>query len=187
MNWLIFAIAAYLLLALETGLRTLLALPLLADASPRLLLILAVYVGMMAPASTVPWAFLALGLLTDLQPGPARDVILIGPAALGYLVGAYVVLQLRAMVFRESVLALSVLVLVGGIFVHLCWVALLTARGLPMLTHEPIVGWSAADQLVHRFLELLYTAVVAVPVGLVLFKVSPIWHFNHRSRADRHF
>ncbi|MEX0654561.1 MAG: hypothetical protein WDZ31_02840 [Phycisphaeraceae bacterium] len=185
MNWLIFAIAAYLLLALESGLRTLLAVG--DGVSPSFLLVLAVFIGMMAPSSVVPWAFLAIGLLVDLQPGPVRDVTLIGPAALGYLAGAYVVLQLRTLVFRESVLALAVLVLAVGIFVQLVYVALLTARGLPMLTAEPVVGWSAADQLVHRFLELLYTAVLAIPLGLLLFKSAGIWSFVHRARGDRHF
>ncbi|MFA9478716.1 hypothetical protein ACERK3_10445 [Phycisphaerales bacterium AB-hyl4] len=184
MNWLIFIIAAYVLLALESGLRLLLQVW---GVSPSLLLVLAVYVGLMAPSAVVPWAFLILGLLTDLQPGPVRDGTVIGPAALGYLAGAYVVLQLRGMVFRESVLALAVLVLVVGIFVQLVYVALLTARGMGMLTAEPIVGWSTPDQLAHRFVMLLYTAVAAVPLGFVLFRTAGAWGFANRARTERHF
>lgn len=184
MNWLIFIISAYLLLALQEGLRTLLTI---GDVSPNFILVLAVFVGMMAPGHVVPWALLALGVLMDLQPGPVREATLIGPAALGYLAGSYVVLQLRTMMFRESVLALGVLVLAVGVFVELVTVAVLTARGLSVLTGEPIAGWSAPDQLVHRFLALLYTAVLALPIGAVLFKTAPLWAFAVRARGERHF
>ncbi|MEX2671184.1 MAG: hypothetical protein WD294_03625 [Phycisphaeraceae bacterium] len=184
MNWLIFIIAAYVLLALESGLRMLLQV---GGVAPSFVLVLALYVGLMAPSAVVPWAFLILGLLVDLQPGPVRDGTLIGPMALGYLAGSYVVLQLRTLVFRESVLALAVLVLVVGIFIQLVYVALLTMRGMGMLTAEPIMGWSAPDQLAQRFMMLLYSAVVAVPLGFVLFRTASAWGFANRARAERHF
>jgi len=148
MNWIVFALAAYVMLALEVGLRTLLGIPGPDGVSPSFVLVLAVYIGMMAPAHVVPWAMLILGVLVDLRPGAAPDVTIVGPMALGYLVGAYVVLQLRGLVFRESVLALSALVFAGGLFVQLVAVGLLTMRGLPWPTGQPIEGWNAPDQLV---------------------------------------
>ncbi len=188
MNWIVFTLAAYLCLALQTGLGTLLAAP---DAqtgvSPSFLLILAVYIGLMAPASTTPWAMLVCGVLVDLSSsfsssGSAAGAI-VGPAALGYLVGAYTVLQLRALVFRHSVFTLAVMVFIVGVFIQLVIVALLTMRGLPWLTADALTGWSAAQQLVNRFFILIYSSLVAVPLGYVLFKSTPAWGFGSKARG----
>lgn len=186
MNWLVFGLAAYFTLALEVGLRTLLAVPGPDGVAPSLLLVLAIYIGLMAPSHVVPWAMLALGVLVDLRPGTAPELTLIGPAALGYLAGAGVILHLRSLVFRESVVTLTALVFATGLFIQLVIVALYTARGLPMLTGQPVEGWRAADQLVHRFFVLLYSTAVAIPLGAALLRTTPIWGFTGRGRGERH-
>ncbi len=180
MRWPVFAILAYLFLVLEEGLRTLVAI---GYTSPSLLLILAVFVGLWAPSRAAAWAGLALGLLIDLShpvrlAGQAFDFALIGPACLGYFAAVYVTLQLRGMVFRDSALAIGVLVLIAGLFARLVAIAILTVRGLPWLVAEPLAGWDAADQLVAGFLELLYTAVVAVPIGYLLIRFKWVWGFT---------
>ncbi|MFW6059676.1 MAG: hypothetical protein ACODAQ_05810 [Phycisphaeraceae bacterium] len=185
MNWLVFALAAYVMVALETGLRALLGVSGPDGAYPSFMLILAVYVALLAPAQVVPWALLVLGVLVDLQMGPVPEAAILGPAALGYLFGAYVMLQLRVLVFRESVITLAALVFATGIFVQLVIVGLYTMRGLPWLTAQPIEGWGAADQLVRRFFILLYTTVVALPVGALLLRTTPIWGFPNRGRDHR--
>jgi len=179
MNWLLFAIFSYLALMAEMGLRSvwMIPLPMAGDLTPSLLVIMLVFVGLFAPSWTVAWAGLVLGLLADLQPGPMPDAVLLGPTTLGFLVGAYAVLQMRTMVFRESLLAFVVLVLVTGLFIDLVTVALLTFREVPWPLGEPIPGWSAPTQLVHRFLELLYTAALAIPLGFALFRTIRIWGF----------
>jgi cell shape-determining protein MreD len=181
MNWPVFALFAYVAAALDLGLGS---LPVVGEAS--FILILAVFVGLNAPGSVVAWALLILGLLVDLQPGPVHGAVLLGPGALGFLAGAYAVLQLRTLLFRESVMTLAVMVLAVGVFVQLVMVALLTMRGLPMIA-EPIAGWNAADQLAHRFMQLLYTAALSVPVGWVLIRSRPLWGFAGKGRAERHF
>jgi cell shape-determining protein MreD len=184
MNWLLFALVSYLALVAETGLRAIwtVSLPIAGDLSPSLLLIVLVFVGLHASPWTVTWSALALGLVADLQPGPMPEATLLGPTALGFLAGAYAVVQMRAMVFRESLLTFVILVLLTGLFVHLVAVALLTLRGLPWPLGEPIPGWSAPDQLVHRFLELMYTAALAVPAGLVLFRTTRLWAFAGKGK-----
>lgn len=177
MNWLIFALFAFVLLALEIGLAPLLAVG--DGIAPSFVLILAAYIGLLAPAALVPWALLILGLAVDLQPDPVPEATVLGPLALGYLAGALVVLQLRSLVFRESIISLAAMIFAMGIFVHLVAVALLTARGLGFVTNEPIPGFSASQQLVQRFLELVYTAALAVPVGYLLFKSTSLWQFAH--------
>jgi len=48
---------------MQVGLSTLLGLPDPQGVSPDLLLILAVYVGLLAPARTVAWSMLAIGII----------------------------------------------------------------------------------------------------------------------------
>ncbi len=127
---------------------------------------------------------LVLGLLVDLQPNPTPAVTIIGPASLGYLVGAYVVLQLRALVFRESVITLAALVFTTGIFIQLVIVGIYTMRGLPWLTAQPVEGWNTADQLVNRFFILLYTTVMVVPIGALLLRRRPSGAFPPAAAAN---
>ena len=101
MRWPVFAIFAYLMLTLEQSLRTLWAS---SYTCPSFLLILMVFISSWAPAMTAVWAAMILGLLVDLSSpvlpaNHATDVVLIGPAALGYLTGAYVTILLRGMFF----------------------------------------------------------------------------------------
>lgn len=185
MNWLIFSIVTYVFLLLQVGLTSLLGIPDAQGVSPNFLMILAVYVGLMAPAKTVAWGMLAIGLIANLIPGPVPAGPILGPEVLGYLAGAFAVLQLRTLVFRESVMSLVIMVFIVGIFIQLVTVALYTGRGLPFLLGDPVPGWSASDELVHRFLELLYSAVAAVPIGFVLIRLKPGFNFTAGPRGER--
>jgi len=189
MRWPVFAIFAYLTLTLEQSLRTLLASN---YVCPSFLLILMVFISSWAPTMTTLWAAMILGLLVDLShpvlpANHAIDVVLIGPAALGYLTGSYVTILLRGMFFRSSPLTIGVLVLIAGAFTHLVIIALLTIRGLPWLIAEPLRGWSAADQLVASFFELLYSAAVAIPLGYCLVRLRWVWGFaTHPGKGMGH-
>lgn len=189
MRWLVFALFAYVALALDQGLRTLLAFdPGVGPVAPSFTLVLAVYVGLWAPSRAVAWAFLFLGAASDLlhvwpsvqaaapnASGPALGAIM-GPLAIGYLVGAYAVIQVRGLLYRESTFALAVVALGVGAAVHLVAMLLLTLRGLPLPLGEPVPGWRVADEFLRRFLEILYTAVLAVPVGMALQRAyRPGW------------
>ena len=174
MNWIVFAIAAYLFIALEVGLRPLF---LASEVEPSFVLILAVYIGLMAPSQALVWAFLILGALLDLAAGPISGVYILGPSALGYLVGSCAIIQFRGLVFRESLFSLAVMTIVAGIFIHLTIVFIYTFRGFGVITGEPVAQWSATGQLFNRLLELFYTAALAFPVGWLLYKTTPIWDF----------
>lgn len=185
-RWTVFIIFTYLFLGLQVGLMPLLEYR---GVTPSLLLILGVYVGLFAPPITVGWSMLMLGLLTDLTvwyEGADQSVVwLIGPASLGFLGGAFAVLQLRSLVFRDSPLAVVLLVFFVGIFVHLVTVALLTARGLPVPLGEPMAAWSAADELYHRFRQLLYSTLLAFPLAMLLLRSESLWAFQPGKRTHR--
>ena len=190
MRWTVFFVFAYLFLALETGLDKLLAYN---NASPSFLLVLAVFVGLSAPRTAVVWSLLILGLLTDLTGSyytvKQESLWLIGPAALGYLCGAVVILQLRGLVYRDSAIALAVMVFVIGIFVCLVTIAVLALRGLPWLPWsigDPIADWSAAAALAQAFGELVYCALAALPLGLILTRTARVWGFQTSKARSRY-
>jgi len=185
MSWLVFLLTAYLLTAIQEGLAPLWSIPHgspgTASASPSLLLVLVCFVALLAPGTTAGWAALVLGLIADaLAPTP-----MLGPHAIGFMLGAYVVLQLRGLVFRESVLTLSFMVLTAGVFSHLAAVALIAIRALPISPTDPMPDFVAANELVDRFFDVLFSAAAALPLGWVLFKTSGLWDFPSKARGER--
>ncbi len=184
MRWSIFILFTYITLVMQDGLRVLFELD---GITPSLVLVLAVYIGLRAPMVSLAWAWILLGVLVDLTykswTGGDADTTfaLIGPMALGYLFGGFGVVQIRGMVFKDSPLALGVLVFILGIVVHLVAVLLLSIRNLS----DPMLQWSASHELVARFFELLYSAVIAVPFGYLLFRSTPIWGFE-KNQGSRH-
>lgn len=184
MRWMTFAIFAALFLVLETGLRALWSVG-WSGHSPSLLLLLALYVALAAPMAHACWAALVLGILADLTltwpisvGGETHAITLIGPSALGFLAAARVGVEMRGMIFRQSPFALAFVVPLAGAFAHLVIVALLTLRGLGLNPADPVLGWSAADQLLARCFDLIYTALVATPVGIALLWTDRLWGFQ---------
>ncbi|MCE9592319.1 MAG: hypothetical protein K8S99_17570 [Planctomycetes bacterium] len=186
MRWLVFAVFAYLALALNDGAAALLYVPTrLGPITPDFVLMLAAFIALWASPSVAMWACLVLGLLVDLmKPVSAvrgNDVVtfaVLGPATLGYLFAGYVMVRLRAVLNRASPLAVSVMSFAAGIFVHLTIVAMLALRNAPWFLNQHLAGWDDADQLIFRFLSMLYTAAAAIPVGWVLTRLQPFWGFE---------
>lgn len=199
MRWSIFAVFAYLALVLQS------AVPVMFEMrawevkpEPSIVVVLMVFIAMGAPQTIALWSALILGLLVDMtSPLPivtamqeTRDVALPGPYALGYVTGAYAVLQIRGMAFRDSPFALAIMVFAAGLFVHLVSVSLISFRALPIHPSDAIPNWHAADELVAAFFNLLYTTLLAIPLGFLLIKSDPLWGFpsqrtsGGRLRAD---
>ncbi|MEM9253416.1 MAG: rod shape-determining protein MreD [Planctomycetota bacterium] len=184
MNWAVFAVALWVALALERGLAPLLAIP---DAttgvSPSFVLVLVVWIALQAPSLTALWAAIAAGLVLDAL-GTHYDGRggLLGPHALGYALGAYAVLQMRGMVFRQSGLTLGVMTFVAGVFAHLAIVALMALRGFPLGIADPVPGWDTSAELVGRFMQLLYTALAAAILAIPLRPTVSWWGFPSAKR-----
>ena len=184
MNRLVFLLAVYVLLAVQSGLAPLWSF---GSGGPNLLLILAAFVGTSAARTTVLFSLLLLGLLLDLQPGPTRaSGVILGPHAVGLLIGGYAVLQLRSLMFRESTVTIVIMTLVLGSLNAAIETLLYTLRGLPWLAGDPLPNGSLA-QLGHELRQVGYTAVVAVPLGLLLQATRRLWNFSATSKKERIF
>ena len=79
----------------------------------------------------------------------------------------------------------SVFLLVFGSFVLLVTTLMLALRGTftlgPLMggtLADPLPAWSAGAHLVHGTLEVLYTAVVALPCGIILVRTDRWWSFH---------
>ena len=176
MRWPVFIFIALTMLVLEKGLRGLLGIPGAFGVSPSFLLPLAVFVALSTSRAAAMWASLFLGLLVDLT----TDMPL-GSACLGYLAAVLVTFELRGLVFRNSPLAIALMVFPAGIIAHLVIVALVTLRGAAWLPADAPVDWYASEQFVHRFFIVLYSAVLALPLGTVFVWLDPVWGFGHHA------
>jgi len=183
MRWPVLFIAAYLLLGLDLGLRPLLEVGSGAGIAPSLLLVLTVFVAASAPPLTTAWAALVLGGLVDLvaayDAGPDVAVIL-GPHALGYAAGAWTTLQLRAVVYRRHPLTMTLLTLVAGITAQLVVAGFVGARNLLSVvapTWWDVITPGAATTFLDGSLAAVYAAVVALPLGWILNRLSGAFGF----------
>lgn len=175
MNWLVFAIAAWLTLGMELGLKDVLQLgP--TGVAPSFAIPLAVFIALAAPARQALWACLLLGVGMDLT---ARVVavpgVVVGPQALGFLLMGQLVLAARGLMIRRNPLSLVLLSVLGAMVASIVAVAIYTLRGM-VYGPEP---FPAGEQLLVRILAALYTGVTAFVMSLVLLPTAGVFGFPH--------
>ena len=181
MNWLVLALFTYALVAIEMGMQPVIGLPVsMGGMAPSLLLVLGVYITLMSRPAVSLWIMLLLGGLVDVMSSTVPGGPVLGPNALGFLIGGVAVLQMRGFVFRESVLAMAMMVFVCGVLASLVTIFLLKVRGFSWLTNQPIEGWHSAEQMYRNFMMLIYTTAVSLPLGFCLMKSTPLWGFGPR-------
>lgn len=180
MRWPVFALLVYLLLALQIGLADSAAIDTAyGRLQPWMLLPLAVFVGMSASPYVAITAWAICGLMLDLTTTWSTGLTLIGPNALGYLAGGYVLLQFRTMMIRRHPLALASMTLLCGIGVQLIVVAIMTFRSI----YELQPDWTGSSQLILRGLNLLYSAVMAFFLAPLFNGISPVMGFTSAGKS----
>lgn len=172
MNWLMFALVAWVAVGLETGLKPALQLgP--TPIAPSFLLPLAVTVALFASSSASLWCCLILGLMADLTWTMARTdagtASLVGPYALGYLLGGQLVLAMRGVMMRRNPLTVGFLSMLAAIVVNVVVVAIVT---LHTFYNDPI-DWSPTQQLLSRLLAALYTGALGLVLAPGLLFLAP--------------
>lgn len=178
MNWPVFAIFAYLLLGLERGLRDALAI---GPVQPSFLLAFGAYIALSAPPMHAVWACLVLGLTLDLTGGwpmlAGSAQPLIGPYALGGVLMAQVILTLRGKLVRHHLATLSVLTFFGVLAAQIVVVALLSIQSLTGAS----LAFAPGRELLVRLGSAGYTALLALPLGLLLIAAAPLLGFANNS------
>lgn len=177
MSWVVFALAAWVMLGLEQGLRGALELG-TSNIAPSFLAVYAVFIASSAPPRAAQWACLIVGLLVDLSsPVPRTDATLFtvaGPNALGALLMCQLVLALRGLMFRRNPLTIAFLSCIG----FATWQAVLTAiYTIRSFTGDPIV-WSPAREIGIRLGASVYTGLLALPLSLILILLVPLFAFQ---------
>lgn len=178
MRWAVFAIFAFAALVIQLSLSNVLTLHALRSISPDVVAALAVFIALFASRSAVLWGCWILGLLVDLAPaGDGSAFRIIGPHALGYAAGGYLVLQLRTMVFRRRALTVGFLTALALIAASLVAVMLLSIR----CWYPEAAPYGPLSDLGRRMLIALYSGLIAIPLGWALGKTIPLWGFQSRA------
>lgn len=179
MRWSVFIVFAFAAVVVQISLLGTIEI---AGLRPSLLAILGLFTALWAPRMTALWACFLLGLLVDLTTPivDARIVSthLIGPNALGFAFGCFVILQVRSMVMRRQLFATAVLAGVFVVAASLIAVAVLTVRSWFPISAPEMAEFSSLGDLGRRIGIAFYTALAAVPLGWFLLRLINKWRFQ---------
>jgi hypothetical protein len=169
-NWIAFIVVAYIFEALQQGLAPAMAIrSRFGSVEPRFDLALLAMVGLFATGRLTVWIWALAGLLVDLLAVYAGGKLILGPNALGYIAGAYIVLQVRMLVLRTHPISLAFTVVCSGAAAMLVTVAVFSIRNW----YDPLPGYSAVAALAADGLGLIYSAIVALLLAWPLIKIAP--------------
>lgn len=175
MRWPVFAIFAFVLVVMQLSLRNVLTLQSLKQISPDLVACLAVFVCLFAHRTSALWACWALGVAMDLAPtDDDPSYFLIGPHALGYVFGGFLVLQIRTMVFRRKAITIGFMTVVFLLAASILAVFLLAVRSW----YPEAQGYPALSEFWRRVLIAVYSGVMAIPLGMLLNSTMTLWGFQ---------
>lgn len=177
MRWSVFAIAAFIVVVLQLSAREAMTLHSIGAISPDFVACLAAFIALFAARSHVLWACWILGLIMDLAPAArGMEWRLVGPNALGYVFGGYLVLHMRAMVFRRRAITTAFVTLMFLLAVAVLATFLLTIRHW-YLPDTPLHG-SPLGEFWQRIKIAVYTGLVALPFGWLLQLSVAFWGFT---------
>jgi len=180
MRWPIFLIFAFIALALDSSLVSIMTLHRMDSIAPHIVIVLAVYICLFASRLSALAACLLLGVMMDLTlpPPGAQAVYVIGPYGLGLLFGGYLILQLRTMVFRQRAVTIGVLSFAATIAMAIVMIAIYMIRSWYGEGVAVPIADSAVWELIRHVGIAIYTALVGVPLGWVLLATYPLWGFQ---------
>ena len=180
MNKPVLLVAVVLALALDGGFIHAIRF---SSTTPDLPMVLMVFLALHAPRAVVPWLGWGLGLLVDLtrpwdHGGPWGPGPIVGPHALGWCFAAYLVMLVRAMLYRRQVHTVAVMTLVFAVAANLVVVFVIGVHGF----YEPDpIQWPAGgaiDELLARLGRGVYSGLIALVLGPLLQLTLPAWRFR---------
>jgi hypothetical protein len=167
-NWLAFALFAWVFLGLEKGLKGALEIgP--SGIAPSFVFGLLTLVAMSAHPVRVAWAAVLLGVAMDLCfEHPLKDgagaVTIIGPYAISYLCGCQLIIALRGLMIRRNPLSMGFLAFAGSLVAGIVMLTILwirTGLGAP-------IAFSAKSAFIAVLGSTVYTGLVSVLLALAL-------------------
>ncbi len=174
MRWTILLLVAAVVLGLQQAVQASLAVG-QTSIAPSFAIPLVVFVALFASPMSAMWTALLIGLAIDLaSPRGTGDLIVAGPNALGYLIGAYFVLTVRALMYRRNPLTLMVLSIIACMLAEVFVVAVHSIRAM----YSDAYAWSGLTQLGQRMLGALYTGIAGLVMSFVLFPMIPLFGFH---------
>lgn len=185
MNWLTFAIAAWISFGLEIGVRDMFSLRPWSPA-PSFVVALLVFIAMHASQRAVLWAAIILGVIVDLTGSftldTGKSAVILGPNAIGFLIGAQIVLALRGMIVSRNPLSMGVLAIAVSAVSQIVVVAFLTVH---KVYSDPVV-WNASERLLDSLLSAIYTGAAATILSFLFIPITPFFGFAHVNRRFGH-
>jgi rod shape-determining protein MreD len=148
-------------------------------ATPSLAGCVAAFVALHAERRRAWWGCWLMGLLLDLSSPMSIGgsvTFVPGPFALGFALGAALILSLRAEVMRRSMVAAAVATLALLAMASLVWTTVWAVRGWWPDGQWPWAG-SAAGELSRRLLWSGISAIAALPVSWLLGRTFDHWAF----------
>ncbi|MBX3386672.1 MAG: rod shape-determining protein MreD [Phycisphaeraceae bacterium] len=177
MRWTVALFFAWITLGLDAGLRSALSI---GDAriAPYFSLPLVVFIALSAPTLASLWSAFLIGVVVDLTSQRAGvagyEIVFVGPHALGYMAAAYLVLTLRGVMMRKSLVALVVMSVLGAMAETVVSTALMTVKSLYSASFE----LSPTTTLLQGAGSAVYTAFSAALLGLILIPGHSWFRFN---------
>ncbi|MCH2162928.1 MAG: hypothetical protein MK085_13800 [Phycisphaerales bacterium] len=179
MRWIVFILLLAICLTLDQAFLQVIAI---GSIFPGTCGALVVFVALFAPRPTALWAALLAGTMLDLG-SPAVDAqghpyYVIGPYALGFVLGAYLVLLLRSIVFRRNPLTVGMLTLPFLLAVSVIFLAIWSIRGFYADAQLPWHSESVTSQIAQMIGWATYSALLALPLGWLLLITWSLWGFD---------
>ncbi len=177
MNWFVFAFVAWIVFGLELAL-----LPVLDAGSgsvhPSMVIPLMAFVALYAPRKQALWSAIILGVVMDLVSPMARadggSVVIVGPHALGFLLGCHFILTIRSSLIRRNPLTMVIISIAASFIASIVVIAIFTLRDLGT---NPLI-WDAGDELVQSTFSSLYTGLSALLLSFFFFALAPTFGFH---------
>ncbi len=183
MSWPVVLLVAYVLFGVELALKH--ALSLGESIAPSFVVPFVVFVGLHTRPTAALWTAIAAGIVIDLtSPHPT---VVVGPHALGLMLGVAACLQLRTLMIRRHPVTLIVLSVLAAAVMNVVALTVLALRDTyPGVWADPF-ELGLRGQIVSRFYSSLYTAAAALVLVPLLFPLTPVFRFKdqHGHRFER--
>ncbi len=177
MNWIVFALVAWITLGLELGLRPGLALG-HSGVAPSFAITLLAFVCLSAPRPQALWASVIIGVALDLTARPLargglETITAPGPHALGCLLAGALILNMRATLMHRNALAIAFVAALASLVASIVVVACFALRSW----YDPAVDVSPTGELWARLGVAVYTGALALVLAPALRAITPLFGF----------